>query len=128
MSRKNKAGVRWWIKECDKAYAELIRSKGKCEWCGGNSLLQCSHVIPRTNKALRWDIFNGLCLCYFCHLHVWHKDPLKSITWFSEKYPERYNYLMENRNKLLKRLPEDYEKLIKNIKERNFRSLVTFPS
>jgi len=120
-------GVKYWIKECDEAYSELIREKGFCEWCGNRAgMLQCSHVIPRTNKTLRWDIFNGLSLCYFCHIRVWHSDPLKAMRWFSEKYPERYSYLMENRNKIIKRIPEDYQILLKNLKERNLKALVTF--
>lgn len=32
-------------------------------------------------------------LCYHCHLHWWHKNPVEAGLWFQKTYPERWAYL-----------------------------------
>jgi hypothetical protein len=62
-----------------------------------------------------------------CHLFWQHKNPLEFTEWFEKKYPARYLYLMENRNKIIKRTKEDYEEIFKNILKKNIKGLVFFP-
>jgi len=65
-------------------------------------------------------------MCQRCHLWWSHKNPLDFTEWFKTKYPARYDYLMENRNKIIKRTEEDYKTLLENILSRSIRDLVTF--
>lgn len=119
-------GVSYYKKRADELLSKLVREKQYCEWCGRtNGTFQCSHVVGRGNLALRYDILNVKCLCAWCHLR-WHANPLESSRWFKSKYPQRYEYLMANKNKTIKRSIDDYKELIKNIKERNIKKLVTF--
>lgn len=84
--------------KCDKAFSEKVRAIGRCAHCGKTSTLACAHILNRKNLALRWDPINALCLCYRCHIHFAHKEPLLFIQWFADKYPERYEYLIKHQN------------------------------
>lgn len=121
MARKK--SIRAIRKLCDIEFSSLIRSLGLCTKCGRKDGLQCAHIISRSNYALRFDPINALPLCYQCHLHWAHKNPLEFAEWFQNKYPQRYNYLMSVKNYIIKRNLENYENLLKAIKERNIRQL-----
>ena len=101
-------------KKCDVVFSKIVRLGGKCERCGRTTSLQCAHIISRSRLNLRWDLWNALCLCYGCHLQFWHRSPLEAITWFQEKYPERFEYLMKKKNVLLTDRV-DYEDLYKKL-------------
>ncbi len=120
----NQNDTKWLIKACDKAFSELIRSKGACEKClRTDTKLDCAHVIPRTNKTLRWDINNALSLCFRCHTRWAHQNPLEFASWFRIFYRERYLYLMTHKNTLTKRTTEDYQNLLKALKEKDLKKL-----
>lgn len=130
-NKKKKTKIRsvsYYKKIADKEMSLLVRSRGVCDGadisnCGGP--LQDAHVISRTNTTLRYDILNHLSLCYRHHIHFWHTSPLEAMEWFSKKYPDRYLYLMQARNKITYvRTTEDYKTIIENIKSRNLNELV----
>lgn len=39
--------------------------------------------MPRNLKAL----------CYYCHLHWWHKNPIEAAEWYKKNYPKNARYL-----------------------------------
>lgn len=121
---KKEKPISWWIKKCDKAMSILVREKGHCEWCGSTQNLQHAHIIGRSNKTLRYDIINALCLCVGCHIYKWHRSPLEAFEWFQSQYPDRYTYLLATRNILTKnRTVEDYKKIFQDIESKNIRNL-----
>lgn len=126
--KKKEKSLSWWVKKCDIAISLLIRSRGVCDAsdvssCGGG--LQHAHIVSRTNKTLRYDIINGLSLCYKHHIFWAHKEPLDFVEWFQRKYPERYEYLMASRNIICaNRTVEDYKKILQDIKDKNYKALV----
>jgi len=128
MTKRVKVHIqRWWKARLDPAMSKLIRKKGFCERCGRiNTSLDWSHVVGRKNLTLRWDILNALCLCFQCHRYFWHEEPLDSVEWFKIKFPQRWVYLSENKDKVIKRTEEDYKKLLRDIKENNLKALVVF--
>jgi hypothetical protein len=36
---------------------------------------------------MAWILENILTLCYACHIHWWHKNPLEAYKWFNANYP-----------------------------------------
>ena len=50
-----------------KLHAEITRSVGFCERCGGNNSLQTAHIISRRYSATRTMLNNAYCLCAGCH-------------------------------------------------------------
>lgn len=61
-----------------KLASKAIRTIGECECCGQKDfkLLQCSHVISRTYKKVKYDPRNTQCLCATCHA-IFTKNPIK---------------------------------------------------
>jgi 5-methylcytosine-specific restriction endonuclease McrA len=79
-------------KKLDVAWSIAVkdRANNKCEVCGKATYLNSHHIVGRRNLALRWEIFNGVCLCSGCHTfktNSAHQNPL----WFDE-------WLKNNRN------------------------------
>ena len=80
-------------RKLDKLWAKKIR-KDFCEKClRENKQFHSAHIVPRTVWATRWDIKNGVNLCYRCHFHWAHKDPMAFIEWVKESKPITYEYL-----------------------------------
>ena len=74
----------------DKLWAELVRQRAmsKCEYCGKTSPLNSHHLFSRSNKSVRWDLENGMCLCVGHHafgVFSAHKAPIEFSEWVKEK-------------------------------------------
>lgn len=119
-----------WTRLLDKHMGKLVReSTNKCDHCGKQyERLEWCHIISRTNKTLRWDIFNALRMDSRCHRFFWHEQPLQATEWFKNKYSVRYKYLMQAKNVILKRTPEDYKEILTAIKEKRVKDLISVPS
>lgn len=126
MSKIKKFSISRITKQIDKEFSLLVRSSGVCAACevsGCGGPLQDAHIIGRANRTLRWDIMNHLCLCYRHHIFFAHHDPVEFLLWFQKKYPERWEYLLETRKRLIKRIPDDYRELLENVRNRNISKL-----
>jgi hypothetical protein len=63
-------------KELDVIWSAKVRERdGKCVLCGKTKSLQAHHYIRTKARSLkyRWDIRNGVTLCYGCHMYGVHK-------------------------------------------------------
>ena len=49
-----------------------------------------SHLISRTSLRLRWDLDNGTLLCYSCHIHKWHSNPIYAYDWAVKHFGKEY--------------------------------------
>lgn len=92
------------INKLDKVVPKIIKARDNnvCQMCGKQVFgtnCQWSHIITRRTKHMRWDLENSLVLCYYCHRR-WHSSPLESKEWFAQKFPERDEYLMKEKNNL----------------------------
>lgn len=64
------------LKKLDNLFGKIIRSRGKCQWCGSKlGQLQTAHIISRRFMNTRWDTDNALCLDARCHRKA-HDNPL----------------------------------------------------
>ena len=70
------------IKKLDALWSLRVRERdNKCILCGGyvNDIkhLQAHHWIVTRNQSskYRWDLRNGVSLCYGCHIHQVHSNP-----------------------------------------------------
>ena len=116
---------------------------GKCEFCGNSvgeigpsgkpiTKIDAHHFLSRNvrNCPLKFDIRNGIGCCPFCHKFgtpSFHRDPITTITWLQINRPERYKFVLENReftvdlqnrqvlaeieSKLKEQIPLDFDKL-----------------
>ena len=69
-------------KKCDELWSKAIRERdGACILCGNTNGLAAHHWIhsrAQGNKH-RWNIRNGVTLCYACHIHKVHKHASAEI-------------------------------------------------
>lgn len=100
-------------KVLDELFSELIRRRaiqraGGCERCGsqkfdrdnnsGSTLvdwkqLQCSHVIGRNNRKVRWDPRNAYGLCAGCHIYLEHQ-PVEHAEFAKFRLGDEYDLLI----------------------------------
>ncbi len=102
MSKRKKKTERQKLeKKLDMAWKIAVKERDEyiCQKCGKSvesTNCHASHVIPRSwGKRVRWELNNGKVLCFHCHMNWWHKNPTESGLWFKDKFPDRYEYLME---------------------------------
>jgi hypothetical protein len=92
------------VEACDTWFSRCVRKRAnfQCEHCGSTQNLQCSHIVGRRVKSLRWDSMNSTCLCAACHMRF-TENPLDHVRWL-EKHLGRQHLaiLQEKRNTLLK--------------------------
>jgi 5-methylcytosine-specific restriction endonuclease McrA len=110
------------ISKLKKQLLELIKAHVRrrddytCQWCGKEvkgSDCQVSHVIPVSHgNALAFDPMNMKVLCTHCHLNKWHKDPVAAGLWFENKFPERWLYLADHRQDIVRWREKDYLEMI----------------
>ena len=87
------------IKDLDLECREIVftRDGNACVKCGKTTgKLDWAHIVSRRDITLRHDPENSLVLCAGCHF-FWHHAPLEAVTWFQQKFPLRYEYMMEVR-------------------------------
>ena len=91
------------IKTCDRLVYENLLSRDKqCQRCGRTNTLVPSHChSKKAYPHLRHDLLNLLLLCDKCH-RWWHSRPIQSWEWFVQKWEDRYEYLLVEKNKHVK--------------------------
>ena len=85
-------------READLLWSRLVRSRWPgCAVCGA-SQTEAHHLIPRSRRATRYAIDNGIALC--ATHHKWstelsaHGAPLAFAFWFAYKFPHQHNWVM----------------------------------
>ena len=104
-------------KACDKLWSLIIKSGGFCEICG-QPVRDPHHVIGRINLTTRWDLRNGVRLCFQHHTGgklSAHNDPLWFMDWFKSKRPDDYEYLLKKKNEIKTFSIFDYEEILKDL-------------
>jgi 5-methylcytosine-specific restriction endonuclease McrA len=96
----------------DDKWADRVREIGRCERCGSKNNLSAHHIIGKTSRATRWDLENGICLCFSCH-RIAHDFPDKFIRWL--KTIRDYDSLVVKGAGISKMSMQDREKILKNL-------------
>ncbi len=68
----------------DKIWSEAVKevAGGRCEICMKNTTLNSHHIFSRSNRSVRWDLDNGICLWVAHHTFgnfSAHKSPIEFI-------------------------------------------------
>ena len=83
-------------KKLDDAWSLLVKLKAgnKCEYCGKEKPLNSHHIFSRSNKSVRWDLKNGMCLCVGHHTFnsrfSAHKTPTEFTYWLEKVKGKEY--------------------------------------
>ncbi len=105
-------------KELDKAWSEYVRGRDMvCQKCKGQGSISAHHAFGRRHRATRWDVMNGIGLCYPCHIHWAHRDVAGFTYWFQTRLGEdQYLRLAEAHNQITKHTAEDLQQMLETIK------------
>lgn len=106
------------MKDCDALFSKLVRSRGRCEAqgldtvkCGG--MLQCAHIEGRRKMVLRYDLLNSLCLC--AGHHRYYTDyPIAWGELVRQHFPTRYEWVQGHRNDVWDR---DFKRVKRELEE-----------
>ncbi len=107
----------------DDAWSIKVKEKAgfKCEYCGLEAPLNSHHIYSRSNKAVRWDVDNGICLCVGHHTFnsrfSAHKTPIEFIEWLIKYKGQEYmDKLIKKANTHRNWLKHEKEELLKELK------------
>ena len=110
-------------KRLDDIWSQLVKAKAgnKCEVCGKTKSLNSHHIFSRANKATRWDVNNGICLCVGHHIgskFSAHKTPLPFSDWLQKERGENwYNLLLAKSRIIYKWHKFEKELLLKELQK-----------
>lgn len=94
-------------KKLDKAWSDVVKLQAgnKCEVCGKTDYINAHHIVGRRNYRLRWEIYNGVCLCSGCHTFKTdsaHQNPVWFEKWLKENRGEDYKLVESTMNEIKK--------------------------
>lgn len=111
-------------KKLDGLWSELVKQEAgnKCEVCSKKEYLNSHHIVGRRNLRLRWELYNGVCLCPGCHTFKRdsaHQNPIWFDEWLRDNRAEDYKLVKKTMNEIKKwtmdemlELREEFEELI----------------
>lgn len=119
--KKNSISTLWKI--ADRLWSLCIRMIGYCEYCWKKEYLNAHHIYWRNNKSVRWEIYNGICLCSGCHtfssVFSAHKTPTEFTYWLEHyKWKEYMDTLRKLAHEPMKVTPEYLQETIDYLKRR----------
>jgi len=105
----------------DIKWSESVRAKSAyCEKCGSFGPASAHHAFGRRHRATRWDLMNGVKLCFPCHIHWAHRDPAGFAVWFEKRVgQDQYNRLAEAHNMIVKHEEEDLQGILTGLTQLN---------
>jgi len=112
---KTMAGIKASLeKELDKKWSQYVRERDSvCQKCGGTGSVSAHHAFGRRHRATRWDVTNGVGLCYPCHIHWAHRDPCGFSDWFLHHIgKKKYEALAKKHQEVVKHSTEDLKKIL----------------
>jgi len=107
-------------KSLDTAWSKLVRDKfnHKCAVCGATPV-QAHHIFTRGYKSTRWDIDNGIALCYKHHFYLAHSKFEEFRDFVIDLMgEEQYNDLKKRSQEIYKPSPQDLEELLEKLPEK----------
>ena len=125
MKKNKKTSRKSLERELDNLWRSVVYKNAdyECEYCGSTGRLNAHHIFSRSNKNVRHDPDNGVCLCVSHHVFgklSFHKSPLEMLEWIREiRGEDWYNQLrsraMERKKLSIVDLENIKEKLLKFI-------------
>lgn len=109
-------------KKLDDLWSKCVRKKGRCEVCGKQEYLHAHHIFTRSKHSTRWDLKNGVCLCYHHHFNFAHETPMEFHDWLIEVKGQEFvdqlrlksnqiaKFSMEQKMEMIEKLEEEYNK------------------
>lgn len=91
------------IKKMDVLWSLIIRTRDnyQCQKEGcpahGKRNAQAAHIWARGHKKTRWEIDDGITLCYYHHILWAHRQPLEFAEWIKQRIGEKKYFELRDR-------------------------------
>ena len=129
MAKVKKGSRKWWRGKCDTLWSKVIRLRDKrCLVCGSTENLQAHHLIGRNNYQYRYDLDNGATVCLSHHglrfgdqkiaAHGPSNAAMAFLEWIRDRFPRRWAWFEENRNRSGSGDQLDYEAIHAELTEK----------
>ena len=94
-------------RELDEIWSKKVRERDNwtCQVCRKKlekRYAQAHHILPRGMKGMRWDVNNGITLCYNHHkvgIFSAHQNAVWFFGWLNANKPQQLKYIMEKLSK-----------------------------
>ena len=89
------------INKADDLWRDIVKLDGRCERCGARGgKFEAHHIMGRSRQSLKWDLRNGVCLCFRCHytdgMHSENAIKVEEfLEWIKSYRSEDWIYLKE---------------------------------
>ena len=105
----------------DSEWSIYVRNRDKiCQKCHGHSPIAPHHAFGRRHRTTRWDVVNGVGLCFPCHIHWAHRDPCSFSVWFERHIgKDQYSRLSEAHSMEAKYTTEELVGMLNWFKQEN---------
>lgn len=110
-------------KRLDDAWRVLVKlkAKNKCEVCGKTKYLNAHHIFTRRNKAVRWNVDNGVALCPSHHTlssrFSAHATPVTFNVWLKKNRGQEFIDLLTFKSNQISKLHQfEKEIILKELK------------
>lgn len=112
-------------KQLDTLWSQAIHLRDKvCRICGDEKG-QAHHIFTRKNFSTRWDLENGILLCFNHHKNMAHEKPLDFFEWLAKEGGQDWIDDLRKKSKTITKFTkeekqemiESLRKFIKKIKE-----------
>ena len=88
------------------------RDGHECLRCSKTTTLCASHIYPKgMHRKMEYDLDNLKTLCYRCHMHFWHRNPIEAWEWLQKTLPKKRLDRLKLRSQVIDKTPLDYNLL-----------------
>lgn len=97
--KKEKTPMQKAIEHADTLFAKAIKIRDgwRCRKTGSTKMPECSHIMSRTHKKVRWDMDNAFTLNNGIHRFWWHIHPIEAAEWAKQQMGEEAYYALYRR-------------------------------
>lgn len=117
---KSKPTIGKTKKKIDKLWSKAVRERDNytCRKCGKyHKQTQAAHIFGRSRMSTRYDMDNGITLCYYCHIHWAHRNIFDFADWVEEQLgEEKFKTLRTKSEKIKQYTIAELEKVGKQLK------------
>lgn len=114
--RKNDLFSNYWLKQCDKLTGNIWHTyyttgiccvnNQDCKYWHGKP--EMHHIIQKEHYLYRWDVpGNMIDICHYHHDRFSkfspHSTPELFLAWLSKQYPEKWEYVKNNKGTITQR-------------------------
>ena len=105
-------------KQLDTLWSEAVHLRDKvCRVCG-NTKGQAHHIFTRKHFNTRWNLENGILLCFNCHKNTAHEKPLDFFDWLEKQSGQDWiDDLRTKAKKTVKFSKEEKKEMIDGLKK-----------